>query len=127
GSTFDGENFAPAWTADGQRLIFVSNRTGPFNLFSMAADGGPGSAEQLTRLSSSPVALGSPSVSPDGRTIAFARLDPKTGQDLWMMRLDGDRTPRPIAETPFAELNPRIAPDGRHIAYQSNESGQWQV
>jgi dipeptidyl aminopeptidase/acylaminoacyl peptidase len=125
--TFEGENFAPGWTPDGKRLIFVSNRTGSFNVFSMDADGGTSSVDQLTRLTSSPPLLNGWSISPDGTTVAFARLDPKTGQDIWMMRLDGDRAPRPIVQTPFGEQRPQIAPDGRHMAYQSNESGQYEV
>src|SRR5262249_18360790 len=37
---------------------------------------------------------------------------PKTGTDLWVMSLDGDRKPRVFLQTPFAESSALISPDG---------------
>src|SRR5258708_11239243 len=33
----------------------------------------------------------------------------------------------PLVQTTFAEFNPEISPDGRYLAYQSFESGQFQI
>ena len=66
-------------------------------------------------------------MSPDGQTIAFSRADPNTGEDIWTVRLDGDRTPHPLVRTPFNESIPRIAPDGRRLAFQSDESQRFEV
>jgi len=51
----------------------------------------------------------------------------KTANDLWLLPLNGDRKPVPYLQTPFDELNARFSPDGRWMAYQSNESGRFQI
>jgi eukaryotic-like serine/threonine-protein kinase len=51
----------------------------------------------------------------------------KTANDLWLLPLDGDRKPVPYLQTPFDEMTARFSPDGRWMAYQSNESGRFQV
>jgi Tol biopolymer transport system component len=60
--------------------------------------------------------------SSDGRFVLF-----QTGGDQWVLPLEGDRTPRPVARTRFDELNGRFSPDGRFIAYESNESGRFEI
>ena len=41
--------------------------------------------------------------------------------------LSGDRKPYPVLQTPFEEAFARLSPDGRFLAYQSNQSGAWNV
>ena len=65
--------------------------------------------------------------SPDGRSIIYARLDPATRWDLWVLPLDGNREPRPLLKTRFNELSAHVSPDGRWIAYDSDESGQYEA
>ena len=124
--TSEGENFAPEWTPDGQRVLFTSNRSGLFNVFWTSADGS-GPVEQLTQLTASPVNFFPGSMTPDGKTIAFSRIDPNTGADIWTVQLDADRTPHPLVRTPFNEENPQIAPDGRRLAFQSDETQRYEV
>src|SRR3989449_11056669 len=52
---------------------------------------------------------------------------PKTGNDLWVLPLFGDRKPFPFLQTQFGEYPARFSPDGRWIAYVSNESGRNEV
>jgi len=63
----------------------------------------------------------------DGRFILYRDQDPKTGSDLWILPLTGDRKPQPVVQTPFSEIQGRFSSDGRWIAYVSNESGVDQV
>jgi serine/threonine-protein kinase len=44
-----------------------------------------------------------------------------------MLTLDKDRRIQPLVQTPAAEMNAEISPDGRWLAYQSNDSGQFQI
>jgi eukaryotic-like serine/threonine-protein kinase len=44
-----------------------------------------------------------------------------------MIPASGDRTPRPILETRYAEAYPDFSPDGRWLAYASDETGRTEV
>ena len=57
----------------------------------------------------------------------FAVTAPKTGFDLWVMPLFGDRKPLPFLQTPFNENPGQFSPDGRWMAYASSESGRYEV
>src|SRR5262249_26349287 len=63
----------------------------------------------------------------DGRFIVYRTVDPKNGNDLWILPVSGDKKPRPFATTPFNEGNAQFSPDVKWIAYQSDESGQNQI
>ncbi len=47
--------------------------------------------------------------------------------DLGMLSLEGERISTLLLETEFNEQNTALSPDGRWMAYQSNESGQYEV
>ena len=61
----------PAWSWDGQRIAFSSDRTGVFEIYAMNADGG--SLVELTE-DSGVLFKEDPAWSPDGRRIAFTAL-----------------------------------------------------
>ena len=46
--------------------------------------------------------------------------------DLWVWSADDHRV-RPLLQTPASESSARISPDGKWIAYQSNQSGRFEV
>ena len=113
----------PAWTPDGRRIAFTSDREGSFNLFWKAADGtGP-----VERLTTSLNRHYEPSVSPDGTRLVFREQGGPTSQDIVMLSLDEGREVRPLLQTTFNELNGETSPDGRWLAYTSNESGRFEV
>jgi Tol biopolymer transport system component len=94
-----------SWTPDG-RLLFVSNRTGELEIWSMSADGS--NARQLTVHSSGPNRT--PKATPDGRYIVFAST--RSGkQHIWRMDADGSH---PI---PLTSGNSHVSPDGRWVYY----------
>ena len=51
----------------------------------------------------------------------------KTLADVFIASLGGDRAPRPYVQTPAAESGGVVSPDGRWLAYQSNESGRFEI
>jgi serine/threonine-protein kinase len=65
--------------------------------------------------------------SPDGRTLVYSEDAPGGIDDLMLLTVEGDRTPRPFLQTAFSEGVARYSPDGRWVAYQSDESGGFQV
>jgi Tol biopolymer transport system component len=63
----------------------------------------------------------------DGKHMLFQSLNPATGDDLWIMAMEGDRTPRPLLNSQFSEEWAQVSPDGKWVAYNSDESGRPEV
>ena len=122
-SIYGYDNVRPVWTPEGDRLTFMSSRSGAFNLFRQHADGS-GEAERLTT-SEGNQATGS--WSRDGKTLVFAEQHPETGLDVWSLSMDGGEAPKRLLYEPFDENDPTLSPDGRWLAYVSNESGHNEV
>jgi serine/threonine protein kinase len=121
--TFEGNyNGGAAWTPDGKRITFGSDRAGQRNLFWQLADGS-GGAERLMTSDLMQVAS---SWSPDGQTLAFEQLAPATGMDISTFRLS-ERKAQPFLQSRFNDIAPRFSPDGRFLAYASNESGRFEI
>jgi len=121
-----GSSQAPVWTADGARVIYRATRKGLRNIYWRAADGS-GDEEPLT--SKADVNQAPSSVSPDGHWLVFdqAGAQETGGVGIWVMRLDGDRTPRPLFPKPAGEGNGQISPDGRWIAYEATVSSRGEI
>jgi Tol biopolymer transport system component len=116
-------NHYPVWSPDGSRIAFDTNRNGPSDIFMKSFDG---SGEERPVLASE-VAKSPTDWSPDGSTLVFERLDPRTKYDLWRLSLKAGATPEPIVRSDAGETDGRISPDGKWLAYASNESGIWEV
>jgi Tol biopolymer transport system component len=65
--------------------------------------------------------------SPDGRILAFAQNHPETDWDIWLAHVGGEQRQDAFLSTRFREHNPMISPDGRWLAYQSDETGRFEV
>ncbi len=116
-------NWNPVWSSDGERIAFASNRSGPINVFWTPVDSSS-PAEQLTQALSWPIPLAS---SPDGRTLIIDEQPQATSHDISVLSLTGDRELRPFLRTPANETAARLSPDGGWLAYQSDESGRFEV
>ena len=114
--------WAPVWMPDGKRIIYSSAKdTGAFALVIRNVDG---SAPDVLKHG----IQGWPnSVSRDGRFLAYTELNDKTGADIMILSLVGKRKIERFLVTPYEELNPIFSPDGHWIAYQSNESGAYEI
>jgi eukaryotic-like serine/threonine-protein kinase len=112
----------PAFTPDGRAVAFRSEREGP-GVFRRDAQGS-GTTERLTTTDGP---IHSPySWTPDGRTLLLAVFRSFRQQAIGQVTppstavevlLDGD----------FAQLDPHVSPDGRWLAYQSDETGRFEV
>ena len=116
-------NSLPVWSPDSGRIVFNSDREGTWNLYQNASSGG-GTEQPLLKSSDAKLVT---DWSFDGRFILYHTQHPKTGYDLLVLPLEGDRKPVPVLQTEFNEVNGQFSPDGRWIAYQSDESRQAEV
>jgi Tol biopolymer transport system component len=123
--SFEGSNDqVPIWTPDGSRVIWASDRPGGRDLFWKRTDGVGG--EEL--LADAPGPFNDVNtVTPDGRSLVFTSYGGDTGEDLWIVDLDGKHEPRPLLKTRANELDATFSPDGRFVAYRSDESGDYEV
>ena len=111
-----------AWSPDGSKIIFLSNRDGAAGLYQKATNGA-GNDELLLKGQG----LAVNHWSRDDRYLIFGMGDPETKNDLWLLPASGERKPIPWNRAPFDETGGRISPDGRWVAYRSNESGRNEV
>jgi serine/threonine-protein kinase len=110
------------WTPDGRSIIFGSARDGAFDLYRKSADG-TGTAE---RLSTSAAARYPFAITPDGEAVIYLEGFPG-GHDLGLLSLEDGYPSGPLLDSPSSEAVPDLSPDGRWLAYQSNESGRYEI
>ena len=55
------------------------------------------------------------------------RLNRKTGADIWLKPLFGDRKPFPYLQTEFDETYAKLSPNGKWLAYNSDETKQNEI
>jgi len=108
---------------DGTVIAFRSARTGGGDLYAKLL--GRTDPEEL--LLHSDQAKVPESWSRDGRFLLYLSFDPVMNADLWVLPMQGDRTPYVFLRTPFREALGVFSPDGRWVAYHSNESGRPEV
>ena len=113
---------SPAWSPDGQKIAFLSNRDakpgGQFppatDIHVMNADGSD--PQNLTR---TPAGEGQPVWSPDGQQIAFERVVGGVGSrnfEIYVMNADGSGQRR-LTSNPAFDGAPVWSPDGQKIAF----------
>jgi Tol biopolymer transport system component len=65
--------------------------------------------------------------SPDGQVFLFDQFDRETNSDVWVVDAGAPASARPFLQTPFSEFNPAFSPDGKWVAYNSDESGTFDI
>ena len=122
-------DYNPAWSPDGQWIVFTSERNGSADLYRVKPDG-----TGLQRLTANPAYDDQADVSPDGQKLVFVstRVDGTT--DLWVRDLSTNRETR-LTSGPGGDFRPAWSPDGKWIAFSSDRGtkvqrdggGQWWV
>lgn len=125
--TFDHKRIfgPPAWSPNGEEIIFSSTRAGLEILWRISASGGV--PQRIT--SAGPFAQ-YPSVSASSNELAYEHVDEE--QNLWRIELKRDTHARGPASILVPSANtynlvPQFSPDGRKIAFQSSRSGHAQI
>jgi dipeptidyl aminopeptidase/acylaminoacyl peptidase len=145
-----GRDSAPAFSPDGKKVAFVSDRSGTAQIHVISIDGGE--ARQVTRLDRG--VAGGPAWSPDGESLAFAAgpqgeaRDPSRAyrvtrtiyrfdaigyiddvkQDIYVVGAEGGEARRLTADVRMNN-NPQWTPDGRGLVYVTaldpNSASPW--
>jgi len=111
------------WSPDGSHIAFSSNRSGSYGIYWKRSDGSAGE-EPLVESSG----VQTPDDwSPDGRNLVFDKVGPTTDFDLWILPMFGDREPHVFLRAPGIQQHAAISPDGHWIAYESDESGRFEI
>jgi serine/threonine-protein kinase len=139
--TFDGNNVAPVWTPDGQRITYshFAQPTGHGDIFWIRVDG-TGTPFRLTSLNSR--TFGS-SWHPNGKVLAFDQAEagalahPLAGPgtyNTFIITVGGSdkqgwttSEAKPLLTGPSMQWESSFSPDGKWLAYDSNESGEYEV
>jgi Tol biopolymer transport system component len=114
-------DIAPLWSPGGDRIVFSSRRN-RFNLYEKPIGGAA-----ATELLATEVAKSATDWSNDGRFIMFRSLGAGSGWDIWALPMNGERKPLAVVQTKFEERDAQFSPDGKWIAYQSDESGRFEI
>ena len=118
-----GSTLFPIWSPDGSEIVFSSNRDGTYNLYRKPVDGAK--AEQLLlRSNDDKRALG---WSRDGRFLLYATSKNLGTEQMWVLPMKGEPNPIPFTHSRFDETDGKFSPDGRWVAYESNETGKYEI
>jgi uncharacterized protein YjdB len=102
----------PAFSPDGSRMAFVSQRDGNAEIYVMNADG-----TASTRITNDPQADGRPSFLPDGQAVVFHSARTAGKQQIWVVNADGTGLTQLTRDS--VNSSPTVSPDGQTIAYVS--------
>jgi Tol biopolymer transport system component len=122
-TTTAASNLRPAWSPDGQRVVFQSNRDGPYHIYLMNADG-----SNVQQLSSGDQDDRHPAWSPDGKRIAVDSGD-ALHREIWVIDL-ASRARTQVTRLGAIASFPSWSPDGRRLGffeYQAGTMDLWTV
>jgi Tol biopolymer transport system component len=117
----------PAWSPDGSRIVFASDRKAKGvrpNLWIKPLEGGKEELFGEAGESRTPEDW-----SRDGRFVSFTAI-PISGRrnfQLWTLDTGAGNRASPFAVEALTQGNSRFSPDGRWVAYNSDESGRSEV
>ncbi len=120
--SFEEISVLPDWSADGARIVYTAGKAGQFHVAIRTADG-TGNSTRLT--DDSDFAQVATMVG-DQSTIVFQRCSTTANCDIFQVSADGGKA-EVLLDSKFSEEAPRVSASGRWIAYQSNESGRYEI
>jgi eukaryotic-like serine/threonine-protein kinase len=119
----NGTSMYPVWSPDGSRLAFVSVSGSSYGFYQKPTNGAQ--AQELLLLSQN-IQIPT-SWSADGQYLLYFNVNPGRGNDLWVLPMTGTRKPFPFLQSSFIKVMGEFSPDGRWVAYESNESGRFEI
>jgi Tol biopolymer transport system component len=117
------DGFAGKWSPDGKRIIYASNKTGNYEIYTSNTDG-----TNEKRLTDTSADEAYPVWSPDGKQIVFSASTgvwntPESVRtfEIYVMNADGSGR-RQLTDNTAADGNPRWSPDGSLLTFTSDRA-----
>jgi eukaryotic-like serine/threonine-protein kinase len=113
----------PAFSPDGSRIVFSSNRSGNMDLWTLETRTGA-----LRQLTDDPAQDWDPGFTPDGQHVLWSS-DRSGNLEIWTAGIDGSGA-RQVTHDGVDAENPTATPDGRFIVYTSGNTerlGVWRI
>ncbi len=107
------ESAYPHWSKDGKRVLFQSNKTGKWQLYTIARDG-----TDLRRITNDEFNNYMADWSPDNEQIAFVS-DRDGNEDVFLMKSDGSEVTN-LTRHPSRDIHPYWTNDGKRILFNSS-------
>ena len=109
-----------SFSADGQSIVFTSDRDGNRNIYTMRLNG-----TDLKQITSNSFNDYEPIFSPDGESIIFTS-ERDGNKEIYIYSLISKKI-KNLTENSGDDWNPRFYPDGRKIIFQSTRDGDWEI
>jgi eukaryotic-like serine/threonine-protein kinase len=113
------------WSPDGRQIVYTSREKGPGDLLVKDASATKDAQPLLVDATEKYVS----DWSRDGKYILFTWRGGKDsgGWNVSALSMDGEHKVLPLVKTQFNEMWATFSPDGKYIAYQSNDSGHYEI
>ena len=115
-----GQDFPVQFSTDDQKILFISNRSNNYDIYTMTIDG-----NNVKRLTNSSSYDGSCSFTPDNSKILFTSY--KSGKSqIYIMKSDGSNKQQ-LTNTSEFNIRPSFSPTGQEIVFISNRDNSTEV
>jgi hypothetical protein len=114
-TTDPADDSGAAWSPNGAKIAFASQRDGNSEIYVMNADG-----SGQTRLTNNAATDTHPGWSPEGSRIVFSS-DRDGNREIYVMNADGTAQTR-VTNDPSFDIQPVWSPDGTKIAFVTNRN-----
>jgi DNA-binding winged helix-turn-helix (wHTH) protein/Tol biopolymer transport system component len=121
--THGGVNVAPVWS--GSAVFYATSKGGAFEIWARDSSATSAAYEVLSSMDRHRH-LFPTSVSRDSRLLSYTETGGPTHGDVVVLSLSSKKVVAAV-QTPFDETSGMLSPDGRLLAYQSDESGRWEI
>jgi len=115
-------NFNAGWAGDNTQVFFARGLAADIHFFLRPADG----RDTERQITMAPGRRSPSGTSPDARWLVYDEIDPVTLSDIWVVEVATGQS-RAFAQTSANESYGEFSPDSKWIAYQSNDTGRYEV